>query len=43
MVCRVTGPRQYSTDLVQGGLEVPRKYEFYAEEKCPDDKLFKKV
>ena len=43
MVCRVTGPRQHSTDLVQGGLEVPCKYEFYAEENCPDDKTFKKV
>ena len=43
MVCRVTGPRQHSTDLVQGGLEVPCKYEFYAEEKSPDDKTFKKV
>ena len=43
MVCRVTGPRQHSTDLVQGGLEVPCKYEFYAEEKYPDDKTFKKV
>ena len=23
IVCTVTGPRQYSTDLPQGGLEVP--------------------
>ena len=43
MLCKVTGPRQYSSDLVQGGLEVPCKYEFYLEDKCPDDTTFKKV
>lgn len=43
IVCRVTGPRQHSTDLIQGGLKVPCKYKFYAEEKCPNDKTFKKA
>ena len=43
IVCRVTGPRQYSTDLDQGGLDVPSKYEFHAVEKNSDDETFKAV
>ena len=31
MVCKITGPRQYSTDLHQGGLEVPCQYQFYSD------------
>ena len=35
MACRITGPRQYSTDLHQGGLEVLCQYQFYSEnEEC---------
>ena len=26
IICRVTGPRQYSRDLEQGGLEVPCEF-----------------
>ena len=29
--CTITGPRQYSTDLRQGGLDVPCKYTFIGE------------
>jgi len=28
IICRVTGPKQHSRDLVQGGLEVPCEYKF---------------
>ena len=31
MVCKITGPRQYSADLHQGGLEVPCLYQFYSD------------
>ena len=35
MVCKITGPRQYSADLYQGGLEVPCQYQFYSDsEEC---------
>ena len=35
ILCRVTGPMQYSRDLVQGGAEVPCQYQFYSEnEEC---------
>ena len=32
IVCRVTGPRQHSRDLIQGGLDVPCQYQFYSED-----------
>ena len=32
IICRVTGPRQYSWDLEQGGLEVPCEFRFYSED-----------
>ena len=31
MVCKITGPRRYSNDLHQGGLEVPCQYQFYSD------------
>ena len=31
----VTGPREYSWDLEQGGLQIPAIYRF----KCPDEKM----
>ena len=35
IVCRITGPMQYSRDLPQGGVEVPCQYQFYLEdEEC---------
>jgi len=43
MVCKVTGPRQYSMDLDQGGLNVPCKYEFYAVEKNSDDETSRQL
>lgn len=32
IICRMTGPRQYSWDLEQGGLEVPCEFRFYSED-----------
>ena len=35
IICRVTGPRQYSRDLESGGLEVPCELRFYSNDlKC---------
>ena len=33
IICRVTGPRQYSQDLEQGGLDVPCEYRFFSKDK----------
>lgn len=33
MVCQITGPRQFSADLPQGGLEVPCSFIFMGDEK----------
>ena len=32
IICRVTGPRQYSRDLKQGGLEVPCEFRLYSKD-----------
>ena len=32
IICRVTGPRQYSRDLEQGGLEVPCEFRLYSKD-----------
>ena len=32
ITCSITGPRQYSADLVQGGMEVPCIYYFCGED-----------
>ena len=32
ITCNITGPRQYSTDLVQGGMEVLCIYYFHGED-----------
>ena len=32
IMCSITGPRQYSADLVQGGMEVPCIYDFCGED-----------
>ena len=35
IICRVTGPKHYLRDLIQGGLDVPCQYQFYTEsEEC---------
>ena len=31
ITCSITGPRQYSTDLVQGGMEVPCIFYFHGD------------
>jgi len=33
IICRVTGPKQYSRDLEWGGLDVPCEYRFYSKKK----------
>ena len=33
IICHVTGPKQYSPDLEQGGLYVPHEYRFYSKDK----------
>ena len=32
IICRVTGPRQYSQDLEQGGVDVPCEYRFFSKD-----------
>jgi len=34
IICRVTGPKQHSRDLVQGRLEVPCEHKFFSKDKC---------
>ena len=34
IICRVTGLKQYSQDLEQGGLDVPCEYKFFSKDKC---------
>ena len=36
---RITGERQYSNDLVQGGMELPAKYIFRSTDKDMNSKL----
>jgi len=33
IICHVTGPKQHSQDLEQGGLDVPCEYKFYSKDK----------
>ena len=40
-MCIVTGPRQYSTDLPQGGLEIPCSYIFRTNNQAESDKTRK--
>ena len=41
LVCIVTGPRQYSADLLQGGLEIPCSYIFRTNNQAESDKTRK--
>ena len=41
LVCIVTGPRQYSADLPQGGLEIPCSYIFRTNNQAESDKTRK--
>lgn len=39
IVCQVTGNRRYSSDLVQGGLEIPCRYTFSCEDNAKLDQV----
>jgi len=43
IVCVITGPRQYSSDLPQGGLEVPCRYIFRTKDSVLGEKARKVV
>lgn len=43
ITCQVTGRRRYSSDLPQGGLEVPCKLKFYTKDKSKADKTEKLI
>ena len=43
ITCQVTGRRRYSSDLPQGGLEVPYKMTFYTKSKSEVDKMEKLI
>ena len=43
ITCQVTGSRRYSSDLPQGGLEIPCKLTFYTSKKSEADKTEKLI